>query len=49
MLKNNELIEEFKRSLSATIKSIGKNDEIEAQEPDDIETLEDFIPEESSS
>ncbi len=29
MLKNNELIEEFKKSLSATVKSIGKNDEIE--------------------
>ncbi|MDC3131623.1 cobalamin biosynthesis protein CobT [Pelagibacteraceae bacterium] len=29
MLKNNELIEEFKKSLSATIKSIGKNEELE--------------------
>ena len=29
MLKNSELIEEFKKSLSATVKSIGKNDEIE--------------------
>ena len=29
MLENNEFIEEFKKSLSATVKSIGKNDEIE--------------------
>ena len=29
MLKNSEVIEEFKKSLSATVKSIGKNDEIE--------------------
>ena len=29
MLKNSEIIEEFKKSLSATVKSIGKNDEIE--------------------
>ena len=29
MLKNSEFIEEFKRSLSATVKSIGKNDELE--------------------
>ncbi len=29
MLKNNDFIEEFKRSLSATIKSIGKDNEIE--------------------
>ena len=29
MLKNNELIEEFKKSLSATIKSIGKNEDLE--------------------
>ena len=29
MLKNSELIEEFKKSISATIKSIGKNDELE--------------------
>ena len=29
MLKNNEYIEEFKRSLSATVKSIGKNEELE--------------------
>ena len=29
MLKNNELIEEFKKSLSATIKSIGKYDGLE--------------------
>ena len=27
MLKNNEFIEEFKKSLSATVKSIGKNEE----------------------
>ena len=39
-----------KRSAIATITDIaGKNEEIEAQEPDDIESLEDFIPEESSS
>ena len=39
-----------KRSAIATITDIaGKNEEIEAQEADDIETLEDFIPEESSS
>ena len=29
MLKNEEFIEEFKKSLSATIKSIGKNDNLE--------------------
>ena len=29
MLKNNELIEEFKKSLSATIKSIGKKKDLE--------------------
>ena len=29
MLKNNDLIEEFKKSLSVTVKSIGKNDELE--------------------
>ena len=29
MLKNRELVEEFKKSLSATVKSIGKNDELE--------------------
>ena len=29
MLKNNELIEEFKKSISATVKSIGKNEELE--------------------
>tara|TARA_B100000575_G_scaffold168737_1_gene135034 strand:+ start:24194 stop:25975 length:1782 start_codon:yes stop_codon:yes gene_type:complete len=29
MLKNNEFIEEFKRSLSATVKSIGKNVDLE--------------------
>ena len=29
MLKNNEFIEEFKRSISATVKSIGKNNELE--------------------
>ena len=29
MLKNSEVIEEFKKSLSATVKSIGKNDELE--------------------
>ncbi len=29
MLKNNEIVEEFKKSLSATIKSIGKNDDLE--------------------
>ena len=29
MLKNSELVEEFKKSLSATIKSIGQNDELE--------------------
>ena len=39
-----------KRSAIATITDIaGKNEEIEAQEDDDKETLEDFIPEESSS
>ena len=39
-----------KRSAIATITDIsGKNEEIAAQEADDIETLEDFIPEESSS
>ena len=38
-----------KRSAIATITDIaGKNEEIEAQETDDLETLEDFIPEESS-
>ena len=29
MLKNNEFIEEFKKSLSATVKSIGKNEDLE--------------------
>ncbi len=29
MLKNSELVEEFKRSLSATVKSIGKNEQLE--------------------
>ena len=29
MSKSNEFIEEFKRSLTATVKSIGKNDELE--------------------
>ena len=29
MLKNNEFVEEFKKSLSATVKSIGKNEELE--------------------
>ncbi len=29
MLKSNEVVEEFKKSLSATVKSIGKNDELE--------------------
>ena len=29
MLKNNEFVEEFKKSLSATVKSIGKNDDLE--------------------
>ena len=29
MLTNNDFLEEFKKSLSATVKSIGKNDEIE--------------------
>ncbi len=29
MLKNNELVEEFKKSLSATVKSIGKKEELE--------------------
>ena len=29
MLKSNEFIEEFKKSLSATVKSIGKNEELE--------------------
>ncbi len=29
MLKNDELVEEFKKSISATIKSIGKNEELE--------------------
>jgi len=29
MLKSNEFIEEFKRSISATVKSIGKNNELE--------------------
>ncbi len=39
-----------KRSAIATITDIaGQNEEIEAQEADDVETLEDFIPEESSS
>ena len=39
-----------KRSAIATITDIaGKNEEIEAQEADDKENLEDFIPEESSS
>ena len=39
-----------KRSAIATITDIaGKNEEIEAQEDNDEETLEDFIPEESSS
>ena len=38
-----------KRSAIATITDIaGKNEEIEAQETDDLETPEDFIPEESS-
>ena len=38
-----------KRSAIATITDIaGKNEEIEAQESDDEETLEDFIPEESA-
>ncbi len=39
-----------KRSAMATITDIaGKNEDIEAQEADDVETLEDFIPEETSS
>ncbi len=39
-----------KRSAIATITDIaGKNEEIEVEEADDLETLEDFIPEESSS
>ena len=39
-----------KRSAISTITDIaGKNEEIEVLEADDIETLEDFIPEESSS
>ena len=39
-----------KRSAIATITDIaGKNEKIEAEEADDLETLEDFIPEESSS
>ena len=39
-----------KRSAIATITDIaGKNEEITAQEDEDVETLEDFIPEESSS
>ena len=39
-----------KRSAIATITDIaGKNEEIKAQEDEDVETLEDFIPEESSS
>ena len=29
MLKNNDLIDEFKKSLSATVKSIGKNNDLE--------------------
>ena len=29
MLKNNEIVEEFKKSLSATVKSIGKKEELE--------------------
>ena len=29
MLKSNEFIEEFKKSISATVKSIGKNEELE--------------------
>ena len=29
MLKNNEFIEEFKRSISATVKSIGRNEDLE--------------------
>ena len=29
MLKNSELIQDFKKSLSATVKSIGKNDDLE--------------------
>ena len=29
MLKNSEFVEEFKKSLSATVKSISKNDELE--------------------
>ena len=29
MLKNNEIIEDFKKSLSVTIKSIGKNEDLE--------------------
>ena len=29
MLENEELIEEFKKSLSSTVKSIGKSDNIE--------------------
>ncbi len=29
MLKNNEFLEEFKKSLSATVKSIGRNEELE--------------------
>ena len=29
MLKNSEFIEEFKKSLSATVKSIGKNEKLE--------------------
>jgi Cobalamin biosynthesis protein CobT (nicotinate-mononucleotide:5, 6-dimethylbenzimidazole phosphoribosyltransferase) len=29
MLKNNELVDEFKKSITATVKSIGKKEEIE--------------------
>ena len=29
MLKNSEFIEEFKKSISATVKSIGKNEDLE--------------------
>ena len=29
MLKSSEFIEEFKKSLSATVKSIGKNEDLE--------------------
>ena len=43
MLKNEEIVEEFKKSLSATIKSIGKSDNIEINFVKDLPSVNDNI------